>query len=95
MFDDYRNLRPLKGAANILAEDDSWGPLYDLEQLSKNEVKVSAVSSVFSYESKGDNRALTSSEQVLRGHVCGLWAGSRNGGENQEYGAICDESAGS
>ncbi|KAK7472372.1 hypothetical protein VKT23_000489 [Stygiomarasmius scandens] len=42
MFDDYANLRPLKGAAEILAHDDSWGPLYNLEQLSKNEVKVTA-----------------------------------------------------
>ncbi|THV06178.1 alpha/beta-hydrolase [Dendrothele bispora CBS 962.96] len=39
-FDDYAHLRPLKGAAEILAHDDSWGPLYDPEQLSKNEVKV-------------------------------------------------------
>jgi len=43
MFDDYANLRAWKGAAEILAKDDSWGTLYDLEQLSKNEVKVSAV----------------------------------------------------
>jgi len=41
MFDDYANLRPLKGAAEILANDDSWGPVYDLKQLAKNEVKVS------------------------------------------------------
>ena len=46
MFDDYSNLRPWKGAAEILAKDDSWGNLYDLEQLSKNEVKVSAVAYV-------------------------------------------------
>ncbi|CAA7260406.1 unnamed protein product [Cyclocybe aegerita] len=42
-FDDYANLRPWKAAAEILAKDDSWGPLYDLDQLAKNEVKVSAV----------------------------------------------------
>lgn len=46
MFDDYSNLRPLKGAAMLLAEDDTWGPLYDLEQLAKNEVKVNAATSV-------------------------------------------------
>ena len=46
MFNDYANLRPWKGAAEILAKDDSWGTLYDLEQLSKNEVKISAVSYV-------------------------------------------------
>ncbi|PPQ79160.1 hypothetical protein CVT25_002788 [Psilocybe cyanescens] len=43
MFDDYVNLRPWKGAAEILSRDASWGPLYDLDQLGKNEVKVSAV----------------------------------------------------
>ncbi|KJA28762.1 hypothetical protein HYPSUDRAFT_61609 [Hypholoma sublateritium FD-334 SS-4] len=43
MFDDYTHLRPWKGAAEILARDDSWGPLYDLGQLAKNEVPVSAV----------------------------------------------------
>ncbi|KAJ7188803.1 alpha/beta-hydrolase [Mycena filopes] len=41
-FDDYINLRPLKGAAEILANDSSWGQLYDVEQLRKNEVKVTA-----------------------------------------------------
>ncbi|KAF8806593.1 proline iminopeptidase, partial [Phlegmacium glaucopus] len=43
MFDDYANLRPWKGAAEILAQDESWGTLYDLERLAKNEAKVSAV----------------------------------------------------
>ncbi|KAJ3980788.1 alpha/beta-hydrolase [Lentinula detonsa] len=42
MFDDYANLRPLKGAAELLAHDSSWEPLYDLQQLAVNEVKVSA-----------------------------------------------------
>jgi hypothetical protein len=46
MFDDYVNLRPLKGAAEILANDSSWGPLYDIEQLRKNEVKVTAATYV-------------------------------------------------
>ncbi|KAH6910279.1 alpha/beta-hydrolase [Coprinopsis sp. MPI-PUGE-AT-0042] len=43
MFNDYANLRPWKHAANILAREASWSPLYDLEQLAKNEVKVSSV----------------------------------------------------
>lgn len=46
MFDDYANLRPWKGAAEVLAKDTSWAPLYDLDQLAKNEVKVSAVTCV-------------------------------------------------
>uniref|UniRef100_A0A0W0FBG4 Sulfhydryl oxidase n=1 Tax=Moniliophthora roreri TaxID=221103 RepID=A0A0W0FBG4_MONRR len=40
VFDDYSNLRPLKGAAELIAQDASWGPLYDIEQLKKNEVPV-------------------------------------------------------
>ncbi|KAF9523862.1 alpha/beta-hydrolase [Crepidotus variabilis] len=43
MFDDYANLRPWKGAADILASDESWKPLYDKKQLEDNEVKVSTV----------------------------------------------------
>lgn len=46
MFDDYTNLRRWRGAAEILAKDENWNPLYDLEQLTKNEVKVSAVTCV-------------------------------------------------
>lgn len=42
MFDDFINLRPLKGVAEIFANDDTWGQLYDIDQLSKNTVKVSA-----------------------------------------------------
>ncbi|EIM83989.1 alpha/beta-hydrolase [Stereum hirsutum FP-91666 SS1] len=42
MFDNYSNLRPLKEAAMIIAKDESWGPLYDMDQLAKNEVKVTA-----------------------------------------------------
>jgi hypothetical protein len=40
MFDDYSNLRPLKGAAEILAKDAAWGQLYDVDQLARNNVKV-------------------------------------------------------
>ena len=46
MFDDYVNLRPLKGVAEILAQDDSWNTLYDVEKLAKNEVKVTAATQV-------------------------------------------------
>ena len=47
MFDDYTQLRPWKMVADILAKDETWGPLYDLEQLSRNEVKVSTVTWVY------------------------------------------------
>jgi pimeloyl-ACP methyl ester carboxylesterase len=42
MLEDYANLRPLKGAADLLAQYDGWPRLYDLDQLARNQVKVSA-----------------------------------------------------
>ncbi|KAG6842433.1 hypothetical protein C0991_007563 [Blastosporella zonata] len=42
MFDDYSGLRPLKGAAQLLAKYSEWPQLYDLNQLSHNTVKLTA-----------------------------------------------------
>ncbi|CAG8627171.1 10163_t:CDS:2 [Paraglomus brasilianum] len=44
MFDDYAELRPLKEVAQLLAQYEDWGPLYDVEQLGKNNVPVAGVS---------------------------------------------------
>ncbi|KAI9285737.1 Alpha/Beta hydrolase protein [Umbelopsis sp. AD052] len=44
MFDDYSELVPLKGAADILANYENWGPLYDVETLKSNTVPVAGVS---------------------------------------------------
>jgi pimeloyl-ACP methyl ester carboxylesterase len=41
MFDDEAALAPFAGAAEILA-DHPWGPLYDVDQLARNEVPVAA-----------------------------------------------------
>jgi len=41
MFDEYAGLRPLREAAEVLAED-AWPRLYDPEQLAVNEVPVAA-----------------------------------------------------
>ena len=43
MFDDYETLRPLKGAAELLAAYDRWPRLYDLPMLKKNTVPCAAV----------------------------------------------------
>ena len=43
MMKTYSNLRPFKGAADILAQKDDWPLLYDSQQLSKNKVPVAAV----------------------------------------------------
>lgn len=42
MFEDYHHLRPLQGAAELLAYDKDWPVLYDKEALKKNTVKVNA-----------------------------------------------------
>jgi pimeloyl-ACP methyl ester carboxylesterase len=42
MFDEIRALRPFKGAAELVAAYDDWGPLYDLDRLAANEVPVLA-----------------------------------------------------
>ncbi|HZY40400.1 MAG TPA: alpha/beta hydrolase, partial [Anaerolineae bacterium] len=42
MFDEYAALRPLKDAAEILAADADWPPLYDKSVLQQNTVPVAA-----------------------------------------------------
>jgi pimeloyl-ACP methyl ester carboxylesterase len=42
MFDTYPQLMPLKEAAEILAQDESWPRLYDVARLAKNTVPVAA-----------------------------------------------------
>ena len=43
MFDVYPELKKLKAVGEALAQE-SWGKLYDVEQLGKNEVPVYAAS---------------------------------------------------
>ena len=42
MFDTYPQLQPLKQAAELIAKDDSWPILYDVEKLRQNCVPVAA-----------------------------------------------------
>ena len=44
MFEDYAYLRPLQGAAEILAAYGGWPPLYDPSALAANRVPVAALS---------------------------------------------------
>ncbi|MDR9826792.1 alpha/beta fold hydrolase [Vibrio sp. FNV 38] len=41
MFNQYKNLQPLKQAAQLLAEKSDWPELYNIEKLSNNRVPVS------------------------------------------------------
>lgn len=42
MFDEYKQLQPLKEAAELLAHFADWPPLYDLQQLRQNQVPSAA-----------------------------------------------------
>ncbi len=42
MFDDYRYLQPLKEAADLLAKEENWPPLYDIATLENNPVPIVA-----------------------------------------------------
>ncbi len=42
MFDEYKLLRPLKGAAEELAQYDRWSQLYELTALNHNRVPCAA-----------------------------------------------------
>jgi len=42
MLESYSELRKVEGVAKLLAEDDEWPMLYDVDQLAKNEVPVYA-----------------------------------------------------
>jgi pimeloyl-ACP methyl ester carboxylesterase len=42
MLDIYKNLKPFKGAANILANKEDWSVLYDKDRLKLNKVPVFA-----------------------------------------------------
>ena len=42
MFEEVRALAPFRGAAELLAAYDDWGPLYDLDRLAANKVPVLA-----------------------------------------------------
>jgi pimeloyl-ACP methyl ester carboxylesterase len=42
MFEDYAALRPLRAAAELLAEYDAWPPVYDVERLRASTVPCAA-----------------------------------------------------
>jgi len=43
MFDEYRELRPLREVAELLAHEERWPRLYDIERLARNDVFCAAV----------------------------------------------------
>ncbi|KAH7929089.1 hypothetical protein BV22DRAFT_1102664 [Leucogyrophana mollusca] len=65
MFDDYINLRPLRGAAELLASDSNWGDLYDISQLARNKVKVNAATYVDFDLAQETAAAIANTEQYI------------------------------
>ncbi|KAK7951933.1 Proline iminopeptidase [Apiospora aurea] len=59
-FDVCGGLKPLKETAQILAEFDKWPPLYDIDQLQKNEVPVYAACYEDMYVDPGTARVTAS-----------------------------------
>jgi len=43
MFDDYRELQPLREVAELLANEERWPRLYDVARLARNDVPAAAV----------------------------------------------------
>ncbi len=43
MFDDYRELQPLREVAELLANEERWPRLYDVARLARNDVPSAAV----------------------------------------------------
>ncbi|EPE02361.1 proline iminopeptidase [Ophiostoma piceae UAMH 11346] len=42
-YDQFKSLKHLRGAANILAKKDDWAPLFDLVRLRKNKVPIASL----------------------------------------------------
>jgi hypothetical protein len=65
MLEDYTRLRPLRGAAELLAERDDWPTLYDLEVLRRNEVPV--VAAVYSDDMYVEHAFSEETAAIVRG----------------------------
>lgn len=66
MFDDFKELRPLKETAEIIANTIDWPRLYDLSVLEQNSIPV-ASATYFEVQNHE-----TSQRNVLLGHLCGF-----------------------
>ncbi len=63
MFDQYRELRPLKAAAEVLASKTDWPHLYDVDRLASNTVPLAAA--VYFHDMYVDaNYALETAQRV-------------------------------
>ena len=88
MIDADPVLRPLREAADILAERDDWPPLYDPTRLAANEVPVAAA--VYYHDMYVDRELSLQTAQAIRGLQAWVTSEYEHDGLRVSNGAVLD-----
>jgi pimeloyl-ACP methyl ester carboxylesterase len=88
MIDADPVLRPLRQAADILAERDDWPPLYDPTRLAANEVPVAAA--IYYNDMYVDRELSMQTAQVIRGLQAWVTSEYEHDGLRVSHGAVLD-----
>jgi pimeloyl-ACP methyl ester carboxylesterase len=88
MIDADPTLRPLREAADILAERDDWPPLYDPARLAANEVPVAAA--VYYHDMYVDRELSMRTAQAIRGLRAWVTSEYEHDGLRVSDGAVLD-----
>ena len=88
MIDADPVLRPLREAADILAERDDWLPLYDPTRLAANEVPVAAA--VYYNDMYVDRELSMQTAQAIRGLQAWVTSEYEHDGLRVSHGAVLD-----
>jgi pimeloyl-ACP methyl ester carboxylesterase len=88
MIDADPGLRPLREAADILAERDDWPPLYDPARLAANEVPVAAA--VYYHDMYVDRELSMRTAQAVRGLRAWVTSEYEHDGLRVSDGAVLD-----
>ena len=88
MIDADPVLRPLREAADILAERDDWPPLYDPVRLAANEVPVAAA--VYYNDMYVDRELSMRTAQAIRGLQAWVTSEYEHDGLRVSHGAVLD-----
>ncbi len=88
MIDADPVLRPLREAADILAERDDWPPLYDPTRLAANEVPVAAA--VYYHDMYVDRELSMRTAQAIRGLQAWVTSEYEHDGLRVSHGAVLD-----
>jgi pimeloyl-ACP methyl ester carboxylesterase len=88
MIDADPVLRPLREAADILAERDDWPPLYDPTRLAANEVPVAAA--VYYNDMYVDRELSMRTAQAIRGLQAWVTSEYEHDGLRVSHGAVLD-----